>query len=83
MKILPIPGKELELWNRTSYFQLSRYSVKPLGNIGFLYRLITLPAVKDFNIKAPSRVQLAFIKSLKSEKRNSNAVSQGFSASFF
>jgi hypothetical protein len=29
MKILPIPGKELKLWNRTPYLQLSSRSVSP------------------------------------------------------
>ncbi|TVP65700.1 MAG: hypothetical protein EA343_02695 [Nodularia sp. (in: Bacteria)] len=91
MKILPIPGKELELWNRTLYFQLSRCSVEPLGNIGFLYRLITLPVKTQFNIKAPLRVQLAFsqgetpranITCLKYKKYNDVAVSQVFSAYF-
>jgi len=31
MKILPIPGKELELWNRTLYLQLSNRVPLPLG----------------------------------------------------
>lgn len=31
MKILPIPGQELELWNRTLYLQLSRCRL-PLGS---------------------------------------------------
>ena len=43
MKILPIPGGGLELWNRTLYLQLSRCSALTVWVTRFLYRLIPFP----------------------------------------
>jgi hypothetical protein len=43
VKILPIPGQKLELWNRTTYLQLSRYSDYVLGS-NWVFNVVDYPS---------------------------------------
>ena len=49
MKILPIPGQELELWNRTHIFNCQGTDYRQV--VRFLDRLITVPVVSSITLE--------------------------------